>query len=195
MLKAYGLKCMSVIAASIILLLAPAQAQQPSPPLGMNLEVVSPNASQIIFVDVLKRSLDWISFNWPNNFAGDTGVPIPPAPNGYPLQLPYSPDPSIPTQAVATPIFQQMQGHYPAGDYTLIFEGSGILGISGANGEQYFFEGGTYTILVDPSQGELWLEILISDPSDHIQNIRLIMPRHETTYATQPFYQPFLDRL
>ena len=175
----------------------PASVQPPcSPPIGANLEVVAPWEAQILFVDVMKRASEWIAFELAENGAFDTGADIPLDPDGYPLELPYQPaDPDAAAQGVFSILFTDMQGHYPAGTYTLSFDGSGLLLLSGSNGEQAFTAGGTYPVQIDPSQGDLYLHLIVSDPDDRIRNIHLVMPGHETTYTTQPFYPPLVERL
>ncbi len=164
-------------------------------PVGVNLEVHSSFASQIIFADAMKRALPWVSINFPYDGQWNTGVEIPLDADGYPLELPYQPPSGGPAQIVGTFLFNGMEGRYPAGTYTLIFEGAGLLNLSGANGDQFFTQAGTYPITVDPTQGNLYLEIVSSNAQDPIRNIRLILPGHEQTYQTQPFYQPLIDRL
>ncbi len=165
-------------------------------PLGINTESVKPWAPQIFFVDTFKRSLPWISNNFPYDYTWNSGVPIPMDSEGYPLEIPYTPPGGGPDQIVSTVIFDGLQGKYPSGNYTLIFEGTGIVQLFGASGFQQFTNAGTYTVNVDSySNPYLFLQIAQSQVSDHVRNIRLILPGYENVYETEPLYPPTMDLL
>lgn len=183
------------LTAFLVTIASPALAQTQSAPLGINLYQHSSISSQIMFADAVKRATPWITANFPPDGQWNTGVSIPGDAQGYPLQLPYTPPSGGPAQTVASFLFNEMDGRYPSGTYTLIFEGSGLLVVSGANGEQGFTTGGSYPISVDPTQGNILLEIYASNANDHIRNIRFILPGHAQTYQTQPVYLAFSDLL
>jgi len=169
--------------------------------IGTNLEWLNSYAAQLIFVDVFKRSRPWIPNNYPQDDSWDSGVAIPMDADGYPLQIPYSPPRGGPDQIVTTLMYDTLKlGEYPAGNYTLIFDGMGTIHISGTvtGGETLVFNnGGTHSVTITPgiSDGEVLLEIIASQLGNHIRNIRFIMPGYEDVYQTQPFYPPFIERL
>lgn len=190
-MKSYFYK--AVFTASILMLLISKVA---TAQVGMNLEAVMPWSSQIIFVDVFKRSLPWITFGMSPNGQWGTNVDIPLDENGYPLEIPYVSDtPNSNPQGVASYIFNEMDGHYPSGVYTLIFEGSGGLIIGNGDNEVFFSEGGSYPVTINAELGDLLLLIISSNVENPIHNIRLIMPGFEDVYETEPFYPPFIDRV
>ena len=163
--------------------------------IGTNLETVNSGATQIIFADAFKRSAEWVSVNFPIDGSWDTGVEVPMDDNGYPLEIPYSPDEGS-DQAVATLFFNNMDGEYPTGTYSLIFEGTGTVQVFGDPGEFDFEDGGTYQVEVSETSNQgIFVQIIDSDAEDPIQNIRFVLPGYADTYQTQPFYQPFLDKL
>ncbi len=176
---------------------APGSPSKPWLPLGANLEAHSSYSSEIIFVDGFKRSRSWIPRNYPFDDSWDSGVSIPLDEQGYPLQIPYQPAGGGAPQVVTTMMYDELGGSYPAGTYTLLFEGSGTVAVSGAGVDQQLQNGGSYPIEVTPTQADsaIFLHILASDPADHIRNIRFVMPGHLETYQTQPFYPPFIARL
>lgn len=179
---------------SIIFVLTSSNVQ--SAQVGMNTGVVMPWSSQIIFVDVFKRSFPWVTFEMVDNGQWDTNANIPLDANGYPLEVPFIPEGGngIP-QGVASYIFTGMEGHYPSGTYTLMFEGAGGLILGNGDNETFYSEGGSYPVDINSDFGDLMLIIIHSDVENPIQNIRLIMPGFENVYQTQPFYPPFIDRL
>ncbi len=167
-----------------------------SAPVGVNMEGVAPWARQIVFVDTMKRTREnWAVFEITPTGQWGVEQQVPVDSNGYPLELPYTPPGSTTPLGVASYLFYDMEGHYPAGNYTLIFEGTGGLIIGNGENEQFFSVGGSYTFTVDPSQGDLMVVLIESQVADPIRNIRFIMPGHETTYECQPFYPPLLNRL
>ena len=176
-------------------------AQSGVPPegdfLGINLAAVNAGASQIVFVDAFKQSLPWVSNNFPHDGTFDSGIPIPLDINGYPLEIPYDPDGTggIPPQVVTSCVFHGLAGRYPGGNYTLFFEGSGTVAVYGDTVERSFTVAGAHSFPVTPGNGGIFVEIVQSLSSQPVQNIRLVMPGHETTYLEQPFYPPFLNRL
>ena len=172
-------------------------------PMGINLAYHNHWQSQIMFVDVMKRSNSWVSNvadqTDPRSWTvWDTGVDIPADSNGYPLELPYVPasgDWAGVGQSVTSIINNAIGGKYPSGTYTLIFEGTGEIRLSYDFATQSFTTGGTYQVSVTPSNDGLRIDILSSSASDPIKNIRIIYPGHESTYSTSPFYPPIFELL
>jgi len=173
-------------------------------PIGMNLDFTASWSPHVLFVDAMKKASPWTSNvadqSDPRSWeVWDTSVDIPLRDDGYPLELPYYPT-SGPYQGVgqlvSSLIYNAIDGLYPTGTYTLIFEGSGTIFL-GDIGESLVFEnGGTYPVPVtQTSYYGIRLEIRRSDINDPIRKIHLILPGYENVYQTQPFYPKFIELL
>ncbi len=180
---------------ALTILLSFQEVSQPHQ-LGMNLETIHPMASQIIFVDAMKRSSRWFPFELIEGGAWDVPVDIPLSPDGYPLELPYDPPGGTAPVGAATLLFNQMAGEYPSGTYTLLFDGSGFMVVGAGEVEEAYFQGGEYTIDIDSSNASDVLLLLIdSDPADPIRNIRFVLPGFREVHESSPFYPPFIEKL
>ncbi|ETW94539.1 MAG: hypothetical protein ETSY1_34420 [Candidatus Entotheonella factor] len=143
------------------------------------------------------RASEWIPHNLSFHVPWNTGVEVPMSASGYPLEIPYDPDGDGPIepQVVKTIFYEGLNGHYPAGMYTLMFEGTGALRLRTGSAVHDFDQAGQYPVEVIPGDSGIILQISRSDRNDPIREIRFIMPGHAETYETQPFYPPFLERL
>ncbi len=84
-------------------------------------------------------------------------------------------------------------GHYPAGRYTVLYEGSGTIDFGRAV-KLAAAAPGRIAIDVDPAKGAIFLRIKATDREDYIRNIRVIMPGFEGTYRQNPWHPAFLAR-
>ena len=84
-------------------------------------------------------------------------------------------------------------GHYPAGDYTLLYEGEGKLDAGNAASVSARASG-RMTLRVNPQRGGFSLKLVETNPLNPVRNIRLIMPGFEPTWREQPFHPVFLKR-
>lgn len=83
-------------------------------------------------------------------------------------------------------------GHYPAGDYTVLYEGRGRIEFS--NAEVISREAGKMVIRPNPARGAFFLRLMETDPKDYVRNIRVIMPGFADRYREEPFHPVFLKR-
>jgi hypothetical protein len=160
----------------------PAPTPSPGSAVGTNLGAVVDWNTAHPFVDIFKTSRPWISQR--NGAPFGQGGPLALTPEGWVASL-------QPGQFAETPMFTD--GFGIGGRYTLLFEGDGDLAFgSGATVAQT----GAGRWLVDiPGNSAVWLRVLRTNPANPLRNIRLIMPGHEATYATQPFTPLFLERI
>ncbi len=160
------------------------------PSMAINLNHVSYFSPEWAFVDVMKSSRMGKPGNHPWDVAGG-GSPTLDA-NGWPIGLASG-------QSVWTPTLVGMNGHYPGGLYTVLFEGQGEVELDwDADRTRYSHDGnGTarFQVRVNPSDTGVVIRILRSSKSNHVRNVRVIMPGFESTYATQIFHPLFLQRL
>ena len=168
----------------------PAQLDRP---IGVNLSGIHDYSPQWMFVDAMKQCRPWIvQPNAGSPWSVDT-VAIPSRPDGYPLEVPFVQ--GTDSFIVHTLLLRELEHLYPAGDYTLIFEGTGEIQLNFDAGNQTFTSPGPHTFAVVPSGGGIHLTIHRSDVNDPIRNIRVIMPGFAGTYESEPFHPQFLDYL
>ncbi|MCK6545423.1 IPT/TIG domain-containing protein [Myxococcota bacterium] len=188
-----------------------ARAQSTTPPnytasLGSVLHMFKHWTSEFAFVDAFKHSRPWLtqcnlldpqctaSNTWDTGEAALLDLD----PDGWVRSLPAPSDAPIYT-AVGTTMFTDLAGHYPAGQYVVLYEGEGTIVYSAAATKNNALSStGRDVIDVNPANGHIYLRITSTDPNrtgNYIRNIRVIMPGFESTYQTQIFYPEFLERL
>lgn len=172
--------------------LGTAHAQLPDQPvsqdrsMGVNLTAVHDYTPEWRFVDVFKMSREWIP--QVPGFGGpfDTGVDLTLTADGWPLLNAG--------EAAGTLMLHELDGHYPGGVYTVLYDGSGTMTF-GLDSSIASSQPGEIKINVNQGNGGIYLKIEDSDIADPIRNIRVIMPGFENTYQSQPFHPTFLERL
>lgn len=188
----------------LLILFASHLTAQPTRRLGMNISDLGPYTSQVALVNVMKQCGEWMPQdpalqNWWIQQVGGQDVVIPQRPDGYPTQVPFIFNGD--TLVVHTQIMnnQPAPWYYPAGNYTVIFEGTGSIRIDGDpdNGVEIFTTPNTpHTMAVNnPTNWGLNLIIQQSDSADPIRNIRVILPGYENTYQQQPWNPAFLTTI
>ncbi len=161
--------------------------------IGWNLAPNEDFGTSVHFVDVFKNVSAWRTRNADGTGGFDTrlgeGVSVDAL--GWPTEVPAVIEGSAP-QMVHTLVDLNI-----AGDYTLIFDGSGTIRLRGVAGwVEIESEGGeTERTIAMSDTGRLFIEILRSDADDPIRNIRLILPGFEEVYETSPFHPNFVTEL
>lgn len=164
---------------------APAEPQAgPRPRLGINLTGPADWNSELPFVDVFRMSRPWVSQQAGKPWG--EGPPLDLDEHGYVVRL-------APGCTAETLVCTIDEGHYPAGDYTLLYVGTGELD-AGGSGKVTAREPGRLVIHVTPAQGPLFIKLLKTDPADRVRDIRVIMPGFEKSHREEPFHPLFLDR-
>ena len=162
---------------------------------GVNLAPLRDYSPSWAFVDRFKHCRKWVPFSVGTTEWGDSGVEFPADSNGYPLQIPYDDGGGWGPQQCKTLLFRDYS-EYPAGDYTLIFEGTGEIKLEYDATGTYTTPDTNHTVTIStPSDQGVLLSIISSSVSDPIRNIRFIMPGYAATYQTQIFHPLFLERL
>jgi len=167
-------------------------------PIGVNLSDLSNFASQLVYVDVMHQSSTWQVMPLDESVFHIEGAVVPQGPDGYPTQVPFDWQGEMVRPHVTVLNAQPEPFLYPAGDYTLIFEGTGevLVRWDVVGGEfRATAPNEQHSITVSPTTMGLNLIIMQSDPADPIRNIRLIMPGFEDSYQDQPFHPDFLALL
>ncbi|MCY3017698.1 MAG: hypothetical protein NTW87_01525 [Planctomycetota bacterium] len=167
-----------------------------------NLGALADYGTDLPFVDAMRICRPWktIAADKALEYC-DTNANVPVDENGYPLEIPYS-DGKKPAQRVLTLTLVEIpKAMYPNGRFTLLFEGKGEirLGWDGGN-KSVEGKGGTtkfefeINITGNCSRG-LIVDLPRSEKSDHVRNIRLIMPGFADTYEKNPFHPNLLEML
>jgi hypothetical protein len=173
--------------------------------IGTNLASVADWASEWPFVDAFKASRSWIpqcnSWQQSDCVSGwDTQEYnlLDLDAYGWVRSLP-APQDNPQYWFVGTLMFRGLAGHYPAGQYTVLYDGAGTLEYSfDAKKDALASKPGRDVLQVTPSNDGIYLKIIATDPEhigNYIRNILVIMPGFETSYATQVFHPQFLQRL
>ncbi len=165
-------------------LLAVAASLPAAPRLGMNLGGPSDWNTELPFVDVFRLSRTWISQRQGEKWGKGPALVL--DERGWVTRL-------EPDCWAETPLCTISDGHYPAGQYTVLYEGQGTFEFWGSAtiAEQ---APGRLLIDVAPAKGPIWLRLRQTDPADYIRNIRVVMPGFAETYEREPFHPVFLER-
>jgi hypothetical protein len=180
----------------LLFLLTPALAQPASSPppapsqttLGMNISGLYDWSTELPFVDAFKLARPWTSQQQGARYG--QGPRLDMDPQGNVKALPAGVWAEAPMFSFPQP------GHYPAGDYLLLYEGKGKFEFAHTKAASIIdSKPGRITVRVDPSKGGLFLKLSSVDPTDYPRNIRFLMPGFESTYQKDPWHPAFLARL
>ena len=150
---------------------------------GTNLGGISYYGSNFPFADLVKSGGGWGPSNADGSATAFPGVTA----DGYPTSL-------LAGQRARIPVAWSGV-HYPAGRYTLLWDGKGTL--SFPLSRIRIDETGANRMVVESTDASasIWLSIDTTDPTDPVHNVRFLMPGTEATYLTQPFNPAYLQQL
>ena len=167
--------------------------------IGMNLNSVSDWSTDHVFLDVFKKARTWSTQNIDDSGSWNTKLSndIPKDINGWPVQVPFLSSGSTIPQTVHTLVTV-----VESGAYTLTFEGKGTFTIRGSGGALKTINSDTDGIkkivfdvaLGTKNTGTIWLEILSTDSSDYLKNIRILTPGYENN-PSNIFHPTYKSRL
>ncbi|NQT26667.1 T9SS type A sorting domain-containing protein [candidate division KSB1 bacterium] len=182
----------------LILLVGSSFAQNCTLRIGTNLAGPADWGAEWPFVNIMKYSRNWITFNSEWVAGGenpwDTGVldQIPLDENGYPLELPYTVAGTETTQVVRT--VWANTNTLKEGIYTVLYDGDGQIEID-FDGQILTNDPGRITFQMTRNNNILALAIMESTESNHIRNIRVLLPGTENTYEENPWTDEWLEKL
>lgn len=161
------------------------QTRQPAESrLGINLAGPCDWTTEYVYVDVFRMSRQWISqkkgLNW------GKGPELDRDENGWINKLEDS-------CWAETPILTGNNGHAPAGQYVCLYEGEGEIDFT-HNSTIVSREPGRIVVNIDTQKGGTFLALRSTSPTNHVRNIRVIMPGFEKSYQRDPYYPPFVQR-
>jgi hypothetical protein len=151
--------------------------------LGINISAITYYSSEWPFVDSMKSSGAWVSNR--TGFKWGAGGPLALTPDGWVAYL-------DPDQKATLPVNTIPQR--PAGDYVVLYDGEGEFTFPLGKAKVISKQPGRVVVNY-PADGGIWLDLLKTNPSNPIRNIRFIKPGFETSYRSQTFHPLFLERL
>jgi hypothetical protein len=161
---------------------------QASRPLAVTLAGVYDYSTEVVFSDVFKQSRPWFAFDT----AWSSGINVPLMANGYPLVIPYN-NGIDPPQYVRTVLLTEFAEH-EVGMYRLIISGHGTVAL--ANKASGIFQAPCDTLVSVNNTGSLLqLDILYSESTDPISDIKLILPTYVNSFTTEIYNDKFLNFL
>ncbi|MBI5688255.1 MAG: hypothetical protein HZC54_24545 [Verrucomicrobia bacterium] len=180
---------MKTLLALLVCAFSAATATAAAPPdakprLGMNLAGPADWMTELPFVDVFRTSRTWISQR--KGAGWGKGPELALDEFGWVKRL----EPDCYAEAMICTI---RGGHYPAGVYTVLYEGEGKLDF-GNSAKVKESKPGRILIDVDSSRGGFSVQLKETNPANCVRNIRVIMPGFEPTWERDPFHPVFLKR-
>ena len=139
-----------------------------SSPLGTNLTGVTDWSQEWTFVNAFKASRPWISGSpttWDDGRALDVDA------NGWVMSLQRD-------QVARTLLLWDLAGHYPSGDYVVLYDGQGVIDYSGGapTFDPRLSYAGRHVLHVDAAKGGIIMTVTATQIGNPIRNIRVIMP-------------------
>ena len=152
-------------------------------PMGINLTSVCYWSAENPFIDIFKQSQPWESQRKGSGYG--KGGPLDLDGNGW-IQ-------SLAPGQWADALLCRSHGHYPAGEYICLYEGTGRIEF-GFDAKVKTQRKGRIVLDVSPSKRGILLRISATDPLDPVRNIRVIPTGFLNTYEAQIFHPAFLKR-
>ena len=175
---------------------SPANADSP---LGANLHVLADWSSEYTFNNAFKQSRSWMTQAngiWDSKEQAELDLDS----NGYPRSLPSANDWSVQYRWVSTLMFNGIEGHYPAGEYIVLYDGTGTIeyGLD-ASKDWGKSSAGRDVLNVIPGKTNAGIQLSIKetdlfDTGDYIRNIRVIMPGADE-HNTDTFHPTFIENI
>ncbi len=137
-----------------------------SSPVGTNLSEVSEYATERPFADAFKQSRGWISTD---GVAWDDGRPVAVDARGWVKSLASG-------QRARALVYWGEDLSFPAGTYQVSWEGTGTLDFWPQGGQSTSSKKGSHALQADPKNGGIAVTIVMTDPTDPIRNIRVLIP-------------------
>ena len=160
-----------------------AEAPRPHARLGTNLSGPCDWNTELPFLDVFRLSRPWISQQKGQPWG--KGPPLSLDPRGWVTKL-------APDCYAETPLCTINGGHYPSGQYTVLYDGQGTLEFT--NAAIASRDPGRLLVNIDSSKGSFFLRLKSTNPQNYVRNIRIIMPGFADSYRDNPFHPVFLKR-
>lgn len=161
-----------------------AAAPVPRPALGINLSGPADWNTELPFVDVFRLSRAWISQR--QGAGWGKGPQLELDEHGWVKRL-------APDCFAETPLCTIEGGHYPSGEWTVLWEGEGRVELS--KGKVVSSAPGKLVVNIDAKGGGFFLRLRDTKPENHVRNLRVLMPGFTADeVAKNPWHPKFLAR-
>jgi hypothetical protein len=156
----------------------------PSPAMGMNLTMVNDWSTEWPFADVFKSSRYWISQR--DGAAWGEGGALATDAEHWITRL-------DPGQYATTIVLNDVSGHQPGGEYTLLYDGDGEIRFDlNPNVTVVSQSAGRMVVRVTTSTAGVFMSVRRTSATNPIRNIRFVRPGMEATIAASQFTPDFL---
>ena len=167
-------------------------------PLGMGLNGIDDWSRERVFVDFMKSSRGAVAQNVidPNDVwdLGEEHLPSLSSVHGYP-------DSGVEVQqAIGILMARDLEGHYPAGTYELLYDGDGTFDVTFDVRGILSREKGRWLLNVVPQtslNNGIFIKVIRSNPLNPLKNFRLLMPGFTSASGWRadlfPFHPMFLE--
>ncbi len=153
--------------------------------LGINLSEIAYFSREWVFVDAVRSARRWVSTN-PGGQPFDSGQTVVTDADGWPI---------LQSGEAAQTLLLTDKAGYPAGTYTVTFEGSGSLAFEFDASNVLDTGPGTMSFVVNVgTKNGILMRIDNSDPGDPVRNIRVWMPGHDAN-SPSSFHPLFIQKL
>lgn len=160
------------------------KAPEPKALAGMNLTYVSDWNTELPFVDVFRLSRTWISQRQGETWGKGPALDLDEC--GWVKRL----EPGCYADTLMCTI---QGGHFPGGDYTVLYDGEGEIEMLEAAAITARAPG-RLTVRVDPARGRILLRLRATNPNNYVRNIHVIMPGFLQTWRENPWHPVFYNR-
>ena len=179
----------------------PAQSSTDCPlRIGTNLAGPADWGSEWPLVDIMKYARTWTTQNayWVGGGANEWDTQVLSHfmldDHGWPLQVPVEDIPGTEAPQIVLTVWANTSV-LPGGTYTLLYEGTGTMELLW-DAQVTASEPGRLEVEVTPGEANIMaLQILETDPANHLRNIRFLMPGTEDTYADEIWCAEWVEKL
>ena len=203
------IKLLFTIGFSIVLMQTTHARFSDNPRLGINVGDLGKLTSSIPFTDIFKSSRGWFTsceYDWAAKRPIDSGCTRKTSlntqeqnileldGNGWVRSLPAPNEEPVYTSVTST---WRLSDHFPTGRYVVLYDGEGVMKISGDLRMGYQRPGHIEFDLLSPKRN-LKLQITRTDPrrnGNYIRNIRIVPKKHEKDYQRHVFNQDYIARV
>lgn len=157
---------------------------------GTNVNSIPDWSTEVTFVDIQKRARLWIiqKIVWGTKWADWDQNDVQLTSDGYPKYLEIG-------KTIGTFAVRDVQAHFPGGNYVCLYDGDGVLEFS-FDALVTRRDAGRIELFVNYTtwlNNGIYYNILRTNPSDPIRNIRMFEARFEDTYQEFPYHPLFLE--
>ncbi|CAF0900053.1 unnamed protein product [Brachionus calyciflorus] len=159
----------------------------------MNLADIPDWSTELTFVDLQRRARKWLAHKlvYPTAWAELDQNDIQLSEDGYPIYIEIN-------KQIGTFLTRDLKAHYPNGKYICLYDGDGFLNFWFEDVQITHRSAGriefTVTHKTEMNNG-IYYNIIRTNPSNPIRNIRIMEAKFEQTYQDFPFYPAFLEFL